>query len=270
MKPIDYIFEIESIEDVEAILPYLKQKHGQDATIYYRGQSNRDWNLIPSIARFGDKEPVFENLTNHTQLFSKLSRMQHYYMPTRLLDYTTDLYVALYFACLDAHKNHDGCLYATNYHSMKDNYQIVPIICALTQLKEPITIENFVKDILKVEEKSKQDQLIEYIASMIHFGFIVEPTQNFYKQHENVNPRILAQKGCFYIPGNKTDKSLEGINKKLENARNIKILPSIESTSHILTSYNFTTKFIIPCKLKNTILKYLNSKGINKKTLYLE
>jgi FRG domain protein len=83
-------------------------------TFYYRGHADRKWGLLPSIFRTSngvEKEHLlFRDMVAHIpQSFSEcrsaldyLVQMQHYELPTRLLDVTTNPLVALYFACESA------------------------------------------------------------------------------------------------------------------------------------------------------------------------
>lgn len=82
-------------------------------TFYYRGHADRTWGLLPSIFRTSngvEKEHLlFRDMVAHIpQSFSEcksaldyLVQMQHYELPTRLLDVTMNPLVALYFACLE-------------------------------------------------------------------------------------------------------------------------------------------------------------------------
>ena len=81
---------------------------------FYRGHADKDWELIPSILRTPDgsekEHLLFRDMVAHEpQSFSEcrsaldyLVQMQHYGLPTRLLDVTMNPLVALYLACDEA------------------------------------------------------------------------------------------------------------------------------------------------------------------------
>lgn len=91
----------------------------RDPHVFFRGQSNKEYQLLPSLGRYVNQdalEPLqftfFERdlilrakieyptlFTNDLLPFMLIAKMQHYGIPTRLLDITSNALVALFFAC---------------------------------------------------------------------------------------------------------------------------------------------------------------------------
>lgn len=107
-------FSVNSLSDYVYIVGKLALivKNSPLDTMLYRGMSNVEWKLIPSLLRlpaykyelehnlaldFLSEEPkLFENSKNN---FENLTKMQHFGIPTRLLDFSKNPLIALFFAC---------------------------------------------------------------------------------------------------------------------------------------------------------------------------
>ena len=119
---------IKFVKTFEEILSaFTKKKY---FTFFFRGQSDSEYKLTPSIFREKNKKLLenevgmnMEMLRKHPKIEGKyldnniisLLVCQHFGLPTRLLDWTLDLSVAVFFSCI-SNKNEDGrVLYLSPY-----------------------------------------------------------------------------------------------------------------------------------------------------------
>ena len=101
--------EVTSVSDFIEKVVMLNKEAGTE--VFYRGHADENWELKPSIFRKPNgveiEHQLFRDMVAHTpQSFSGcksaldyLVQMQHYELPTRLLDVTMNPLIALYFAC---------------------------------------------------------------------------------------------------------------------------------------------------------------------------
>ncbi len=261
MQKLDYnCYILETLEEVVA--PPIKH-FPPPINTYYRGQQ-QDWKLIPSVVRHNKKEPSFEI---GIPFFSQLARFQHYGQATRLLDYSKNYYVALYFACCDDF-NCDGIVHITHYDSISENSDYVKIICLATQLEKETSVYDFANQCQKFLPNSDIDTICAKIVAFLDYGFIVTPTDIFYTDNNTFNERIVAQEGCFYVFGN--ESNIAKIGDKISYTRMI-IQPKIKKDCSIISHHDYSQKLYIKKELKKQILEYLNnlSLPINEYTLKL-
>ena len=110
-------------ESIEAILERWKAVH-TTTHLWYRGQARASWDLAPGLYRGGvnpkrEREMLRDFKQKARQFLSEPPRsdlewlfwMQHYGLPTRLLDWTENNLCALYFAVSDYGSGQDACVW---------------------------------------------------------------------------------------------------------------------------------------------------------------
>jgi hypothetical protein len=243
---------------------------------FYRGQSNSSWGLEPSLYRNGllEKESVliseflrvapqhFENLG----YFDTLVKMQHYGLPTRLLDTTLNPLVSLFFACYGEEQiSHDGSVYIfPNLPVFKPELNDISVI--MKYIFEysgfPLDIERFTKDVLDSKDyitsyNTEYKNAADVLRPLISPFYAVSPTLN--------NSRILNQDGSFLLFGMElktTKTATSGITRYQ--------FQPIQFDNDIEKFWKPSKRFIIPAKCKEHILEELEYLGITKSKMFPE
>lgn len=221
----------------------------------FRGQSDANWGLQSTLERvLGDKwssenARKFENHSLDTfkskyhiysgtehipkSKLSWLSVMQHYGVPTRLIDFTTSPYIALYFALetYDPLSGKDLSIFAIDYSSLME--------ASIQHIKNKD--EQFTET--KISIQGKQDEIFDEVVDIYSYdiAWITEPIE--------LNARIDRQSGTFLISGNLS-----------------KTIDSIVS-SNLYASCTMM-KFVIPAALYEGIYVALRKMSINSKSIY--
>jgi len=202
-----------------------------DDPIWFRGQNNAKYYLLPGLLRYENGIEKEQYLFNSFKKFADrlferrdsewetLFEMQHYGVPTRLLDWSETFGIALFFA--------------TFYHSLDNDASIY--------LLNPLKL-NQVSRIHKIYTIPKDER--DYSYSKIywdHRPFF--PSAPIAIEPIFINSRMLAQRGMFTVH----DDSIEPIENKFPEA---------------------IRKVIIPKKLIPAALEFLDLSNINAYSVY--
>ena len=185
MEPID------SISSIGDLLCVLKDNSQPTPIHWYRGQSNVDWKLLPTLARHqGDLQREWDLLARFKQNASLLLQplpstdwgwltiMQHYRVPTRLLDWTESPLVATYFA-VESHPEMDGALWVLEPTQLNSISHISPDYDRYIPNFEDEYTQSYLPGSLRAETMSRLDPIA-----------VIGPRNT---------PRMQAQLGAFTV-----------------------------------------------------------------------
>ncbi|RGV57235.1 FRG domain-containing protein [Bacteroides intestinalis] len=242
---------------------------GKSETLYFRGQSDSSWDIRPSIFRnslVSAESKIIQTAMARvphefkecSSSFEELTKLQHYGLPTRLLDVTMNPLVALYFACSsseitkDKDSNDvccDGIVYICQGYEEHEKSLKAKILSSLAKMNitSGTTLRNL-KDRLDIKENYAPESFIDLIQDSI----FVMPSYS--------NTRLIRQSGAFLITGaikiiidendiwnSKVSKSIRNLNDEIDK-------------NHILISGD----------AKYSILDELDFVNINESTLFPE
>lgn len=267
--------ELRAISSLQQFIEYITDLSNAK-NLFYRGHSNINYIAVPSLfreKRFYQNEYMmyqelvircassFVNCVSHLDF---LMEMQHYGLPTRLLDVTSNPLVALYFAC-ESRKN-VGEVVFYNVGNKNIKYEKCDEVSVLTALPmfyysaqkaifsavasgDLLTSRSYNEFLAEVQsERPAHSKDITYAG--LTTPIFVKPTRK--------NSRILRQEGAFIIWG----------------LDDIYYSSGSEITSKDDTfRYRENTKkivYYILSKDKSGILSSLNRVGINKAFVYPE
>ncbi len=199
--------------------------------LYYRGHARTEWDLKPSIMRStvqGNEADILTQAIDAKQwkyeasLFENIAHIQHYGYPTRFLDYSLDVDIALYFACENPlHYDSDGMLYISAYDERSAQHIDTKLISELAYLRHEISVDDFSHLLLEKYDTTKEFSKYKYISdlginilSWIDHGFMVTPSDTEFSNLKGWNERLYNQKGAFlYLEINCGRPLLHGVHR---------------------------------------------------------
>ena len=218
------IIPVTSLEEYVDVVACFQAECG-DRKLYYRGHANVNYDLLPSVKRLenwarNEDRMYHELLVRCPNDFRDckchldyLVEMQHYGLPTRLLDITESPMVALYFACCDSpEKTGEVILFPVRQHEVKYFHSdTVAVLAALSTRTWEYREE--LRQCVNAGDKKKSEKLLRQLAREIKSkNSAFEPeihmedvTRNLFVSPVKSNQRIVKQEGAFIICGLDTE-----------------------------------------------------------------
>ncbi|MFL0194170.1 FRG domain-containing protein [Clostridium sp. WILCCON 0269] len=236
--------------------------------LLFRGQSDKDWELKPSIDRKGcsllkyepemvndmlkERPEEFEGIKDNLNL---LAKMQHFGLPTRLLDVTKNLLVALYFACQGNFEKDGEVFIFTKVQKYPYRATIVRIISSCYLSHKLNYISSFLEELVihKIITEFEKNNSLKYLFPQLGIcELFVEP--------KTFSERQNRQSAAFMLCENERYINNDGVPVYKNNILNYKSWPADDLGYRI----------IIDGECKDSILWELDKLGINEKFLFPE
>jgi hypothetical protein len=232
--------------------------------VIYRGQTSVQWKLLPKAFRLFTPESERscaqqfrrEALTRHTKcpehndLAGWLCLMQHYGLPTRLLDWSLSPLVGTYFALTDAYNPGDAVVWCLSPQNLNDLEVQIPLLLQLASPAFLPLVGDAFDDIeVRVALRTKNIHDSGHNVTPEHNAFFFELESRLNDltlavYGSEIDIRMAAQQGYFTI---------HSCRKPLEEHK---------------AAHQILVKCIIPSDAKPGLLRQLSALGIRESMLF--
>lgn len=250
----------------------------------FRGQANSRWNLKTSIERKSDdfrktytvsgfnteeKWMLHEfkrkfhlyskNIIDTNDKFEWLAIMQHYGAPTRLLDFTQSIYIAIYFAIIDS--NSESSIWGVNRYILRDKL--------LEKQNLPYKKRMALKDEVNIHHINFANEFIacEYSDNIGEIKTII-PLDS-----KACSERLARQQGYFLMPSSPKETFEKNLELAFDKTNSDFEKISFDEFRKMTHKKNVeeeigTFKINIPIKLKRDLIIMLKEMNVTSEILF--